>query len=242
MLVHPGFLALLHIFQKGVCRHGEDGDDLAQRVFAAADAAGGFEAVHHRHLHIHQDHVILAGLDADKRIHDLLTVGADGAAGSLGLQQHLQNFGVEGVILGAEELHAAQGRSVFCFLRQLLRLLCRVCLGINGEFQHDLKAGALAGGTLHADGAAHQVYDALGDSHAKAGALHLVGAGFFLAGKGFKKGLLELLAHADAVILHHKAVFGVMLGMGKLIYIQPDVPTGGRVLDRIGEDVHQHLI
>ena len=42
MLVHPGFLALLHIFQKGVCRHGEDGDDPAQRVFAAADAAGGF--------------------------------------------------------------------------------------------------------------------------------------------------------------------------------------------------------
>ena len=85
----------------------------------------------------------------------------------------------------------------------------------------------LAGGTLHADGAAHQVYDALGDSHAKAGALHLVGAGFFLAGKGFKKGLLELLAHADAVILHHKAVFGVMLGMGELIYIQPDVPPVG---------------
>ena len=54
--------------------------------------------------------------------------------------------------------------------------------------------------------------------------------------------LQKFLAHADAVILHHKAVFGVMLGMGKLIYLQPDVPTGGRVLDRIGEDVHQHLI
>ena len=53
---------------------------------------------------------------------------------------------------------------------------------------------------------------------------------------------MKVFAHADAVILHHKAVFGVMLGMGKLLYLQPDVPTGGRVLDRIGEDVHQHLI
>ena len=53
---------------------------------------------------------------------------------------------------------------------------------------------------------------------------------------------MKVLAHADAVILHHKAVFGVMLGMGKLLYLQPDVPTGGRVLDHIGEDVHQHLI
>ena len=43
----------------------------------------------------------------------------------------------------------------------------------------------------------------------KAGALHLVGAGAFLAGKGVKKGLLVGLAHANAVILHHKAVSGV---------------------------------
>ena len=67
----------------------------------------------------------------------------------------------------------------------------------------DLKAGALAGGTLHADGAAHQVHDVFGDGHAKAGALHLVGAGALFAGKGVKKGLLVGLAHANAVILHH---------------------------------------
>ena len=115
-------------------------------------------------------------------------------------------------------------------------------LGVDGKFQHDLKAGAFAGGAFHMDGAAHQVYDALGDGHAEARALHPVGAGFFLAGKGLEESLLVGLAHADAVILHHKAVFGVMLGMGKLLYLQPDVPTGGRVLDRIGEDVHQHLI
>ena len=43
MFVHAGFLALLHILKKGVGRHGEDGDDPAQRVFAIADAAGGFK-------------------------------------------------------------------------------------------------------------------------------------------------------------------------------------------------------
>ena len=242
MLVHPGFLALLHIFQKGVCRHGEDGDDLAQRVCAAADAAGGFEAVHHRHLHIHQDHVILAGLDADKRIHDLLPVGANFAVCALGFQQQLQDLGVDGVVLGAEEVHPAQGRDVLRLLRERLRLWYRVRFGVDGEFQHDLKAGALAGGTLYADGAAHQIHDVLGDGHAQTRALHPVGAGALLAGKGVKKGLLVSLAHANAVILYHKAVFGVVLVPGQLFDLEPDVPAAGGILDRVGENVHQHLI
>lgn len=51
-----------------------------------------------------------------------------------------------------------------------------------------------------------------------------------------------VLAHADAVILHHKAVPGVVLVPGQLFHLEPDMPAGGRILDRIGEDVHQHLI
>ena len=51
-----------------------------------------------------------------------------------------------------------------------------------------------------------KVYDALGDGHAKAGTLHLIGAGSFLPGKGVKKSLLKLLAHADAVIAAAAAV------------------------------------
>ena len=154
----------------------------------------------------------------------------------------MQNFGVDGVILGAEELHAGQGRSFFRFLRQGLHLLRMVCLGVNGKFQHHLKAGALAGGALYADGAAHQVYDAFGNRHTQTRALHLVGAGALLTGKGVEKGLLVVRAHADAVILHHKAVSGVVLVPGQLFHLKSDVSAGGRILDRVGEDVHQHLI
>ena len=242
MLVHAGFPALLHILKEGIGGHGKDGNDPAQRVFTAADAAGGFQAVHHRHLHIHQDHVVLAGLYAGKGIHDFLTVGADGAACAIGFQQHFQNFGVDGVILGAEELHAGQRRSFFLFLREHLCLWHRICFGINGKFQHHLKASALAGGTLHIDRAAHQVHDVLGDGHTKAGALHLVGAGALLPGKGVKKGLLVGLAHANAVILHHKAVSGVVLVSGQLVHLKPDMPAGGRILDCVGENIHQHPI
>ena len=117
----------------------------------------------------------------------------------------------------------------------------RISFGINGKFQHHLKAGALIGGAFHADGTTHQVYDALGNSHTKTCALHLVGAGFFLSGKGFKKGLLIVLTHADAVILHHKAVSGVMFVPGQLVQLQPDVTACGCILDRVGEDVHQYL-
>ena len=42
VLVHAGFPALLHILKEGIGGHGKDGNDPAQRVFAAADAAGGF--------------------------------------------------------------------------------------------------------------------------------------------------------------------------------------------------------
>ena len=100
----------------------------------------------------------------------------------------------------------------------------------------------LAGGTLHIDRAAHQVNNVLGDGHTKAGALHLVGAGAFLAGKGVKKGLLVGLAHANAVILHHKAVSGVVLVSGQLVHLKPDMPAGGRILDCVGENIHQHPI
>lgn len=47
---------------KAFAGHGKDGDRLAQRVFAAADGTGGFQTVHHRHLHVHPDHVVIAGL------------------------------------------------------------------------------------------------------------------------------------------------------------------------------------
>ena len=117
-----------------------------------------------------------------------------------------------------------------------------VCLGINGKFQHHLKAGALTCGALHADRAAHQVHDALGDGHAKTGALHPVGAGALLPSKGVKEGLLVGLAHADAVILHNESVSGVVLVPGQLFCLKPDVSASGGILDCVGENVHQHLI
>ena len=144
VLVHAGFPTLLHILKEGIGGHGKDGDGASQRVFAAADAAGGFQAVHHRHLHVHQNHIIVAGLHAGKGIHDLLTVGADGAACAFCFQQHLQNLGVDGVILGTEELHAGQGRSGLFFLRERLRLLHRVRFGVNGKFHGGVLATAQA--------------------------------------------------------------------------------------------------
>ena len=48
VFVHAGFLALLHILKEGVGGHGKDGDGASQRVFAAADAAGGFQGPTYR--------------------------------------------------------------------------------------------------------------------------------------------------------------------------------------------------
>ena len=33
-----------------------------------------------------------------------------------------------------------------------------------------------------------------------------------------------------------------MLVSGQLVHLKPDMPAGGRILDCVGEDIHQHLI
>ena len=231
----------MHILQKGVGRHGQNGNRFAQRIFAAADAAGGLQTIHDGHLHIHQDHIVVARLYLGKGIYDLLTIGVDRAGRALGFQQHLQNFRVDLVILGAEELHTAQQGIVRRHIIGL-RLLHKGGLGINGKFQHDLKAGALAGGAFHADDTAHQVHNALGDGHTQSRALHMVGAGLFLPREGVENGFLVGITHADAVILHDEFVLGVVRIAGKLLDLKPDMPACGRVLDRVGEDIHQDLV
>ena len=72
---------------------------------------------------------------------------------------------------------------------------------------HD-ELAALARLALNGDGAAHQVHNVLGDGHAEAGALNAADGGVFLTGELLKDVLLELLAHADAVVLDAELIAG----------------------------------
>ncbi len=63
---------------------------------AAADLPGGGEAIHHRHLDVHQDHVVaprLAGLDR------LMSILDRGEANAGFLQNHLEDAPIGGVVV-----------------------------------------------------------------------------------------------------------------------------------------------
>ena len=94
MGVHARVQADLDVLGKGVGRHGQDGDGLAQGIFPCADGPGGLQAVHHGHLHVHQNGVVLPGLHALEGLHQLLAVGIDGAGGPVHVQDGLQDLGV----------------------------------------------------------------------------------------------------------------------------------------------------
>ena len=107
---------------------------------------------------------------------------------------------------------------------------------------HD-ELAALARLAFDGDGAAHQVHDALGDGHAKSRARDAAHGGAFLAGELLKDVRLELLAHADAVVLDAELVAGVARGGTVLLgYADADHAARGGELDGVGQDVQQDLV
>ena len=57
VVVHAGIEAALPVLTERVCGHGQDRHGGSR---AGADRARGLQAVHDRHLHVHQDRVIAA--------------------------------------------------------------------------------------------------------------------------------------------------------------------------------------
>ena len=72
---------------------------------------------------------------------------------------------------------------------------------------------------LHGDGAAHGVYDVLGDGQPHSGAGLLVHAGIVLPGKRIEDPGLEFLSHADAVVPDMQMGADVELSQGRGLLI-----------------------
>ena len=113
---------------------------------------------------------------------------------------------------------------------------------VDGEGEHHVKAAALAGLALDLDGPAHQVHDVLGDGHAQAGALDLVGHGVLRPGEGLEDVGHKLRRHAIAVVLHRDAEGGVAgFVTGQLRQVKAHVPAIGGILHRVGQQVQKDL-
>ena len=113
-----------------------------------------------------------------------------------------------------------------------MRAVIRLCVHL--ELQQHFEAAAFARRTLDVNHAAHHVHNALAYRHAQPRALHLVRHGILRTGEHVKQVLLELLRHADAVVLDHKGIFHIrMPAAGHFAHIKADFAALLGVLDRV---------
>ena len=87
MDVHAGGKGRLLVLHKGIGGHGDDGDGTGIGALKGADGASRGMAVHHRHLHIHEDGVELPGLAGLEALYGELSVLHDLHRGAFQLQQ-----------------------------------------------------------------------------------------------------------------------------------------------------------
>ena len=201
---------------------------------AFAYRARCLQTVHHRHDNIHQDRIKQRGLPltgCQKGVECRLTVFGHRHRSPGVFQQVAGNLGVQRVILGQQQLHPVQAGQRLA----LGRLLRRAQIQFKGQLND--KGRALAQRAAYRDRAAHQVHKLFSDGQPQSGALQLTAQGLILLHKGLIDMALELLAHADAGILHRKAIDSVVLVLGDLVQRVIDRTAHPVVLDRVAGDI-----
>ena len=135
MRVHAGIQGGLFVLGKGVGRHGDNGDAAGVFPVKGTNGPGGIVAVHHRHLHVHQDRVKLAFFRASEALQGQKAVFRDLTGGPLQLQELREDLCVYLVVLGGQEAHTVQStarlRALGLCLLQLLYLDAK-CRGKEG--------------------------------------------------------------------------------------------------------------
>ena len=235
----PAALVAAMSSAKALGRHGDDGHLARVRPPQGADAARGLAAVHHRHLHVHEDGVEGESLRLSEALDSLRAVPSlrDGHA------VHLQKLGgdlhVDLVVLGQQYAPALKGECLF----PIVRRLCGLCLLVgDGKGQDDGEGRALAGSAFDVYLAVHLRDDALGDRHAQPRTHGLALAKAHLAAVRLEQVRKILPGHADACIGDDEAIFAQLAGRGlHLRDGDADAVALAGELDGVGEQVVHHL-
>ena len=241
MVIHACGHGLGRILGKGIggdCKNGNPG---RIGMLGSPDAAGSRQAIHDRHLDIHEDSGVESWSRGQKMVDSLLSVAGRRDLEANMLQLIGGDFLVHFVVLGQQNMEAHQIVGGFhCWhrwLRSWLAAVRRQC-----KLDDDSKAGALSGAALDIDGTMHHGNEILGDGQAEPGTAKLAcGAGAFLL-----KRLEEVLQiggiHADACIADDKADDAAVFLFLQQGGLQVDTAASRCELHCIGEQIHEDLV
>ena len=234
-LVHAGGGAPGLLLRQGGRGEGDDGEErggAAQRVRLArptADAARGFPAVEFRHVAVHQNHVGQRSLfECDE---GFFAVAGQRERAAEAHELGGDDFLVHRVVLGHEHAEVE------------VRLELDGCSGRTrgergrGERQGEVEDGALAGRALDPDGSAHELHEAGTDGEPEAGAAEAARRGGVGLGEAFEDAGEGIGLDADAGVAHFEAEGG----RGGRAHVELHVAAGRRELDRVGDEIQQHL-
>ena len=225
-------LGFLLDFRPVVSRENDDGRTVTDHL---ADAAHRFETIHIRHSPINDVDAIVIGLIHGKLCTHYRFLAAGGPVGPhADVPKHFADraAGIHVII----HHQSANALELFDF-PILRRIVAQAELEVHDEFR------AATHFALHFDGTTHHIHNVFGDGHAKAGALDATDGGTLLAGKSFEEMLLEILAHADAIVFHMDFILCIALQLHRILFhAYSHRATGIGELQRITQKIQQHLI
>ena len=230
--VHSGIARLVGDVLPAIRREDDDGCLVPHRL---ANPSGCLDAIHVGHPPVHQNQVVgIAPCVANPRHLQALLARQRLVAPDAHLtQHHLRMVARNGIVV--DHQHAQVVRQ-----RELL-LDSRICAVGILQRHHHRKGRALSLLALYLDGAIHELHDALGDGHSQSRAPKTARSRRILLAEGVKDLGQELLAHANARVLHHKAQGGAPHVAHGHLHREGDTTALRRKLDRIPQDVDEHL-
>ena len=216
-------------------RHGVGGERIDRRppptieVFPPANFANGGQAVHHRHLHVHQDQVEGPGFPGVHRLGAILDAGEQYAGCA---KDQLHDPAVGGMVFGQQDPHAfQQGDASGGVISRPDLLGAALPRELQGEGED--RAAARAG--VRRQLTAHGLGQGAGNGQAKSRAAETAGDGAIGLLKTTEEALTGVLVKANAGVgdVEGQARPGLARLSGDL---QPDLPLSGE-LDGVAEQI-----
>ena len=228
---HEALLFLEHAGAKGNHRQ-------FRQFRPGPDGPGRREAIHDRHLHVHQDGIEPRGLRRQP-VQGLLAIGHQGGQGPLAPQGIIDEFQVEPAVVRHQDARPRQPRARGGTLLVTGRSGRRGA-DLAGKGQLEPEGAALVRDALRAQTATHEVNQAFTDRQPQAGAAEAAGDAIIGLREGDEEAVQGLGLDADARVRDLEPQADIVAGLVQDADAQAD-PTLVGELDGVAHQIDQNL-